>query len=46
MKNSRSYDFLDMLVGTQQNADGPAPTKSPNYICCNIGESNFQTGAA
>ena len=46
MKNSRSYDFLDMLVGTQQNADGPAPTKSPHYIGCTIGESNFQTGAA
>ena len=44
MNTTRSFDFLDMLVGTQKQAYGNPPVKTPHHIGANITE--IQNGAS
>ena len=46
MNTTRSFDFLDLLVGTQKEASGTAPTKSSHFIGVSIGEADVMTSGA
>jgi hypothetical protein len=46
MNTTRSFDFLDLLVGTQKEASGNAPTKSSHYIGVSILEADVMTSGA
>jgi hypothetical protein len=46
MNTTRSFDFMSILLKTQDQAFGEAPTKSPHYVGVSIGEADVMTSGA